>query len=71
MRAALVRGGASNAVSLVPDHVLDDILVPDPDPKALGARARSIGATDMAVPAFSIESVPDRVAWARSVLAAR
>ena len=63
--------GASNAVSLVPDHVLDDILVPDPDPKALGARARSIGATDMAVPAFSIESVPDRVAWARSVLAAR
>ena len=71
VRAALVRGGASNAVSLVPDHVLDDILVPDPDPKALGARARSIGATDMAVPAFSIESVPDRVAWARSVLAAR
>ena len=69
VRAALVRGGASNAVSLVPDHVLDDILVPDPDPKALGARARSIGATDMAVPAFSIESVPDRVAWARSVLA--
>ena len=68
VRAALVRGGASNAVSLVPDHVLDDILVPDPDPKALGARARSIGATDMAVPAFSIESVPDRVAWARSVL---
>ena len=71
VRAALVRGGASNAVSLVPDHVLDDILVPDPDPKALGARARSIGATDMAVPAFSIESVPDRVAWARSVLASR
>ena len=37
VRAALVAGGASNAVSLVPDHVLDDILVPDPDPKALGA----------------------------------
>jgi hypothetical protein len=57
-------------VSLVPDHVLDDILVPDPDPKALGARAQSIGATDMAVPAFSIDSVQDRVAWAREVLAA-
>ncbi|HTN78037.1 MAG TPA: LLM class flavin-dependent oxidoreductase [Acidimicrobiales bacterium] len=70
VRAALVRGGASNAVSLVPDHVLDDILVPDPDPKALGARARSIGATDLAVPAFSIDSVADRVAWARAVLAA-
>ena len=41
VRAALVRGGASNAVSLVPDHVLDDILVPNPDPKALGARAPS------------------------------
>ena len=65
VRAALVQGGASNAVSLVPDHVLDDILVPDPDPKALGAAAQSIGATDMAVPAFSIDSVPDRVAWAR------
>jgi alkanesulfonate monooxygenase SsuD/methylene tetrahydromethanopterin reductase-like flavin-dependent oxidoreductase (luciferase family) len=70
VRAALVQGGASNAVSLVPDHVLDDILVPDPDPKALGARAQSIGATDMAVPAFSIDSVQDRVVWAREVLAA-
>ena len=68
VREALVRGGASSAVALVPDHVLDDILVPDPDPKALAARARSIGATDMAVPAFSIDSVPDRVAWARAVL---
>ena len=67
VRAALVRGGASSAVGLVPDHVLDDILVPDPDPKALAVRARSIGATDMAVPAFSIDSVADRVAWARSV----
>ena len=65
VRAALVRGGASSAVELVPDHVLDDILVPDPDPKALAVRARSIGATDMAVPAFSIDSVADRVAWAR------
>ena len=70
VRDALVRGGASSAVSLVPDHVLDDILVPDPDPTALAVRAGSIGATDMAVPAFSIESVPDRVAWARAVLSA-
>jgi hypothetical protein len=29
----------------------------------------SIGATSIAVPAFSIDEVHDRVAWARDVLA--
>jgi hypothetical protein len=36
----------------------------------VGEIARSIGATSLALPAFSIDELAGRVAWARRVLAA-
>jgi hypothetical protein len=70
VRRALVAGGAAAATHLVPAHVVDDIAVTDPDPHRLAARARAIGASQLAFPAHDIESVPARVGWARAVLAA-
>jgi 5,10-methylenetetrahydromethanopterin reductase len=69
VRAALVGGGAATAVHLVPDHVVDDVADPDPDPARHAAVAARIGAHDLAVPAYDVASVADRVAWARAVLA--
>jgi hypothetical protein len=71
IRAALVGGGAAAAAHLVPAHVVDDVALPTADPVVAGAHAGRIGATEVAVPAFDIASVGDRVAWARQVLAAR
>jgi len=70
IRSTLVAGGAAAARHLVPDAALDDLIITDSDPRSVAAIARGIGATALAVPAFDIASVPDRVAWARSVLAA-
>jgi 5,10-methylenetetrahydromethanopterin reductase len=68
LRDLLVGGGAAAAQDLVPQAALDDLIVSDPDPARVGATARRIGATSLAIPAFSIDEVGDRVAWARSVL---
>ena len=35
----------------------------------IGAEAATLGATSLAIPAFSITEVADRVTWARAVLA--
>jgi alkanesulfonate monooxygenase SsuD/methylene tetrahydromethanopterin reductase-like flavin-dependent oxidoreductase (luciferase family) len=70
VRAALLAGGAANAAALVPDHVLADVAVLDPDPARLAARAASIGATAWAVPAYAIEEVADQVAMARAATSA-
>jgi hypothetical protein len=55
----------------VPAHVVDDVALPSADPAVAAGHADRIGAAEVAVPAFDIASVPDRVAWARAVLAAR
>jgi 5,10-methylenetetrahydromethanopterin reductase len=69
VRTALVGGGATAAAHLVPDHVVDDVADPDPEPARHAAVAARIGAHHLAVPAYDVVSVADRVAWARAVLA--
>jgi 5,10-methylenetetrahydromethanopterin reductase len=68
LRQVLVSGGAAAAQELVPQAALDDLIVQDPDPGRVGELAASIGATALALPAFSVDEVTDRVAWARAVL---
>jgi 5,10-methylenetetrahydromethanopterin reductase len=68
LRAVLVGGGAAAAQSLVPPAALNDLIIDDPDPRSIGDQASKLGATSIAVPAFSIEDVPARVAWARASL---
>jgi hypothetical protein len=70
LRQLLVGGGASAAQDLVPAQVLDDLIVSDSSPAAVARVAASIGATSLAVPAFSIAEVEARVTWARLVLSA-
>jgi 5,10-methylenetetrahydromethanopterin reductase len=69
LRQLLVGGGAAAAQELVPPAALDDLIVNDANPAQVAAIARGIGATSIALPAFSIDEVGDRVAWAREVLA--
>jgi hypothetical protein len=71
VRAELLAGGAANAAHLVPDRVVEDIAITDTTPARVGARAASIGASEMAVPADDVATVAERVAWARAVLGAR
>ena len=69
LREVLVGGGAVAAQNMVPASALDDLIIQDPSPQLLKATARQLGATSIAVPAFSIEEVRERVTWARAVLA--
>jgi 5,10-methylenetetrahydromethanopterin reductase len=64
----LVGGGAAAARDLVPAAALDDLIVHDSDPARVGEQARALGVTSLALPAFSIAEVGQRVAWARAVL---
>ena len=57
------------AQDLVPGSALDDLIIKSPSPGRIGAVARKLGATSIAVPAFTIEEVGERVAWACEVLA--
>jgi 5,10-methylenetetrahydromethanopterin reductase len=68
IRNLLVGGGAAAAADLVPDAALEDLIVSDPDPARVGAITARIGASSLALPAFSIAEVAERVAWARQVL---
>jgi 5,10-methylenetetrahydromethanopterin reductase len=70
LRELLVGGGARAAADLVPAAALEDLIVSDPDPAHVASIARRTGATSLALPAFSIDELPERVAWARQVLAA-
>lgn len=70
LRQLLVGGGAAAAQALVPPAALDDLIIQDPDPARVGELAADLGATSLALPAFSIDEVAGRVAWAREVLAA-
>jgi 5,10-methylenetetrahydromethanopterin reductase len=69
LRELLVGGGAGAAADLVPVAALEDLVVSDPDPRHVAEIARGLGATSLALPAFSIAELPERVAWARQVLA--
>ncbi|HEX8967129.1 MAG TPA: LLM class flavin-dependent oxidoreductase [Chloroflexota bacterium] len=70
LRRLLVGGGAAAAQDLVPAAALDDLIIQDARPAAVGAVAATLGATSMAVPAFALDDLAERVAWAREVLAA-
>ena len=70
IRARLVSGGAAAAQHLVPPAALEDLVLADASASSVAAVGRTIGATAIAVPAFDIATVGDRVSWARSVLAA-
>jgi 5,10-methylenetetrahydromethanopterin reductase len=69
LRRLLVGGGAAAAADLVPAAAIDDLIVSDASPAAVGGMAARIGATSLALPAFNISEVKERVAWARQVLA--
>lgn len=66
IRSALVAGGTSAAVELVPEAALDDLLV-DGDPTSVAARARRLGVSAIAVPGYAVETVTDHVVWATGV----
>jgi 5,10-methylenetetrahydromethanopterin reductase len=68
IRKSLVAGGAANAADLIPAQIIDD-LITSSEPAALGAKARELGIGGIALPAFDIETVGDRIEWAASVLA--
>jgi alkanesulfonate monooxygenase SsuD/methylene tetrahydromethanopterin reductase-like flavin-dependent oxidoreductase (luciferase family) len=68
LRQRLVGGGAAAAADLVPRAALDDLILADPDPAQVGSLARELGATSLALPAFAIGELAERVAWARQVL---
>jgi 5,10-methylenetetrahydromethanopterin reductase len=68
IRAALVSGGAASATPLVPDAAFEDLILPSADPADVGQRAAAIGAESIAIPAFDIATVGERVTWARDVI---
>ena len=55
---------------LLPAAAVDDLLIGDPDPEAVAEVARRIGAGSLAIPAFGVAGLGDKVRWARAVLAA-
>jgi 5,10-methylenetetrahydromethanopterin reductase len=68
IRRVLVGGGAQAATELIPPAALDDLVLGDPDPAVVGREAARIGATGIALPAFELDTIGDRVTWARRVL---
>jgi 5,10-methylenetetrahydromethanopterin reductase len=68
LRDRLVAGGAAAAQALVPPAALDDLILADPTPEAIGTISADLGARSLAIPAFAIDDVAPHVAWARSVL---
>jgi len=68
IRAALVAGGTTAAIELVPGAALDDLVVADPAPAAVAGRARQIGASSIAVPCYDPDSLAHQVEWAGRVV---
>jgi 5,10-methylenetetrahydromethanopterin reductase len=69
IRRVLVGGGAAAATELIPKAALDDLVQPDPSAEVVGRQAAELGVTGLALPAFELDSIADRVRWAREVLA--
>jgi 5,10-methylenetetrahydromethanopterin reductase len=68
IRRRLVSGIAP-AAEMVPRSAMDDLVMSSPGPASVAVIARSIGATSIALAAFSSEGLAERVTWARAVLA--
>jgi 5,10-methylenetetrahydromethanopterin reductase len=68
LRARLVAGGARAASDLVPAAALDDLILSD-SPTELARLGSRLGATSIALPAFNIDELPERIAWAHDVSA--
>ena len=69
LRSVIVRDGLPAAGELVPDPIVDDVILPDPDPAAVAKVGRQIGATAIAIRNFDTATVPVGVAWAKEVAA--
>ena len=67
IRTVVAEGGIASAADLVPDSVVDDIVLPDPDPETVAAIGRSVGASTIAIRSFVPEAVSVGVEWARDV----
>ena len=67
LRSVVDRDGLHAAADLVPGPVVDDVILPDPDPAAVAEVGRSIGATAIAIHNFDTATIPVGVAWAREV----
>jgi 5,10-methylenetetrahydromethanopterin reductase len=68
LRALLVGGGAAAAADMVPAAALDDLIIANSDPGHMRTLARQLGATSLALPAFNVDELAERVAWARQIL---
>jgi 5,10-methylenetetrahydromethanopterin reductase len=67
LRARLTAGGATAAASLVPDKAVE-AFVTEEDLGAARSFARDLGAFAIAVQAFDVQHLPERIQWARRVL---
>lgn len=67
VRADLVAGRVAEARRRLPDRLPHDLIYRDADPERLAARGRRLGLRAVAVPAFDVATVGERVAWARAV----
>lgn len=68
LRRRIVAGVAADAAGLLPPAALRDLVLPSSDLSGAVAIVRRIGATSLAVPAFSIDRLGEKVEWARQVL---
>ena len=69
IRAVVHSKGLPAAAELMPDAIVDDIILADADPAAVAATAKRIGATRIAIRNFSNDALPTGVEWARAVTA--
>ncbi len=69
VKAVLAGHDMDAAAELIPDAIVEDVVLPDADPGAAAELARSIGATGIAIRNFDNASLADGVSWAREVTA--
>ena len=67
IRAALVGGRLAEAIDLVPESALDDLVLDPGDVDAIASRAAALGVSEIAVPGFAADTVGAHVAWAQTV----
>ena len=67
IRAVVAQSGLPAAADLLPDSVVDDVVLADADPASVARIGRSIGATTIAIRNFDTETIGTGVAWAREV----
>jgi len=70
IRRRLVGGGAEAAMHLVPPVALTDLVIETRSPLRVAEAVRGLGVGSVAVPAFDVDAVAERVAWATAVLGA-